>query len=125
MCLEQRAVFLPRLAGILAECLLYWKEQFRRFIKRVIGPINPQQEDEKKEGTDSQLHRGWRSADGPEKRAEILPPPMNEACHRPHWVRMVRTSRVSVAARGHSGRVTKTDKFFLFEIVVWVCTTVL
>jgi hypothetical protein len=35
---------------------------------------------------------------------------------------MVRASR---AARRHSGRVTKTDKFFLFEIVVWVCTTVL
>jgi hypothetical protein len=28
--------------GILAECLLYRKEQFRRFIKRVIGPIDPQ-----------------------------------------------------------------------------------
>ncbi len=53
MCLEQRAVFLPRLAGILAECLLYGKEQFRRFIKRVIGPIDPQQEDEKQEGADS------------------------------------------------------------------------
>jgi hypothetical protein len=38
---------------------------------------------------------------------------------------MVRASRVGVAARGHSGRVTKIDKFFLFEIVVWVCTTVL
>jgi hypothetical protein len=38
---------------------------------------------------------------------------------------MVRASRAGVAARGHSGRVTKTDKFFLFEIVVWVCTTVL
>jgi hypothetical protein len=38
---------------------------------------------------------------------------------------MVLASRVDVAARGHSGRVTKTDKFFLFEIVVWVRTTVL
>jgi hypothetical protein len=125
MCLEQRTVFLPRLAGILAECLLHWKEQFRRFIKRVIGPIDPQQDDEKQEGADSKPCRGWRSTDSPEKRAEILPPPMNEACHRLHWVRMVRASRAGVAARGHSGRVTKTEKFFLFEIVVWVCTTVL
>jgi hypothetical protein len=38
---------------------------------------------------------------------------------------MVRASRAGVAARGHSGRVPKTDKFFLFEVVAWVYTAVL
>jgi hypothetical protein len=40
-------------------------------------------------------------------------------------VRMGRASRAGVAVRGHTGRVPKTDKFFLLEVVVWVCTTVL
>jgi hypothetical protein len=38
---------------------------------------------------------------------------------------MVRASRAGVAARRHVGRVPKTEKFFLCEIVVWVYTTVL
>ena len=83
MGLEQRAVFLPRLAGILAECLLHGKEQLRRFIERVIGPIDGQQDNEEKEDADSQPCRGWRSTDGPEKHAEIFPAPVHEARHRP------------------------------------------
>lgn len=83
MGLEQRAVFLPRLAGILAERLLHWKEQFRRFIERVINPIDSQEDNEEQEYADSQPCRRWRSTDGPEKHAEILPAPVREARHRP------------------------------------------
>ena len=115
MRLEQRTVFSPRLAGMLAECMLHRKEQFRRFVKRVIRPIDTQQDHEKQEGADSQPCCGWRSADGTEKRAEILPSPMSEARRRPRWMRMAGARWTGVAARGHIGRVTKTDEFFLSE----------
>ena len=67
MCLKQLTVFSPCLAGTLSERILHRKEQFRRFVERVIGPIDAQQDDEEKAGTDGQPCRWWRSADGPEK----------------------------------------------------------
>lgn len=112
---KQLAVFLPCLAGALAERIFYRKEQFRRFVKGVIGPINTQQDHEEKDGADSQPHCGWRSADGPEKQAEILPSPMSEARHRPHWMRMA-GARTGVAATAHVGRVTE-NKYLLPEIM--------
>ncbi len=87
MDLEKRSVFPPRLAGVFHESILHRKEQFRRFVERVIGPIDAQEDHEKQEGADSQLHRKWRSTDGSKKQAEILPPPMSEAHHRLQWVR--------------------------------------
>lgn len=119
MDLKQCAVFLPCLAGILAERILHWEEQFRRFVERVIRPIDAQQNHEKQKGTDTQPCRGWRTADGPDKHAEILPPPMNEARHRPRWMSMAGTSQTGAAATGHVCRVTKTDEFFLPEVKGW------
>lgn len=52
MCLKQRTVFLPCLAGTLGQRILHRKEQFRRFVERVIDPIDAQQDDEEKAGTD-------------------------------------------------------------------------
>lgn len=106
MGLEQRPVFPPGLARALSESILHWKEQFRRFVERVIRPVDTQQNHEEKDGADSQLHRGWRSADNPEKRAEIPPPPMNEVRHRHQWMR-VAGARTGVVATGHVGRVTE------------------
>ena len=67
MCLKQRTVFSPGLAGTLGKRILHRKEQFRRFVECVIGPIDAQQDDEEKAGTDGQPCRWWRSADGPKK----------------------------------------------------------
>ncbi len=106
MYLKQRAVFSPCLARALGECILHWKEQFRRFVERMICPIDTQQDHEEKDGADSQPHRGWGSADDPQKQAEILPPPMSEVHHRPQWMRMG-GARAGAAATGHVGRVTE------------------
>ncbi len=99
MYLEERTVFPPCLAGALHERILYRKEQFRRFVVRVIGPIDTQQDYEKQEGTDAEPHCGWRSADGLKKQAKILPPPMSEARHRPQWMRTAGARRTATAAR--------------------------
>ncbi len=104
MYLKQLTVFSPCFAGALGERILHGKEQFRRFVERVISPIDTQQDHEEKGGTDSQPRRGWRSTDGPEKQTEILPPPMSEARHRPHWMGMA-GARTGVAATAHVGRV--------------------
>ena len=79
MDLEQRTVLLPCLAGALHERVLYWKEQFRRFVEGMIGPIDTQQNHEEKAGADCQLHRERRLPYSSEKHAEILPLPMCEA----------------------------------------------
>ena len=102
MYLEQRALFSPCLSWTLVERILHGKEQFRRLVERVIHPIDTQQDDEEKGGTDSQPRRGWRSADGPEKQAEILPTPMSEARHRHYWMRMTGAG-TGMAATAHVG----------------------
>lgn len=106
MCLKQPAVFLPRFARTLRERIFHWKEQFRRFVEGVIGPIDPQQDHKEEECADSQLHRGRCSADGSEKQTEISPLPMSESCQRPQRMRIAGAS-TGVALTGHVGRVTE------------------
>ena len=97
---KQRTVFSPCLARALGERVLHGKEQFRRFVERMIRPIDAQQDHEEKDGADSQPHRGGCSADGPEKQTKILPPPMSEARHRPRWMRMT-GARMGMTTAAH------------------------
>jgi len=117
MYFEQRAVFTPRLAWIFAERLLHWKEQFRWFVEGMIGPIDTKQNHEEKAGADCQLYREWRLSDSSDKQAEILPLPVCKARRRPRVTRIAGASMTGAAARGHMGRVTKTDEFFLPKLI--------